>query len=566
MNDLTLIAYRNAIEDLARASSGAERSAIVGALASKVSRSRNTVYTTLRKLGWSSGRTVRSDKGRSAVSEAGLRQVSQMVAQARNKRGEPNLPVTEAHRIAQDLDHEAAQLSYRQLQRRLAQTGLSLRHMRAPEASIHRVSTHPNHVWFFDISQAVQWYFRDPESGRKLDLYPDAGARFYKLEQVKRVRKTIHRFLAVDHTTGAYFVQYYYVGGERAEDVVDFLYQAMAPKGLNGAYPFRGVPRRMVMDLGSANRSALVVNLMQELDVEHEFHVAGNAKASGAVETRHNHWQRSFEGRLAQKFAGDLEELNRLATLHCALFQRDSRRLHSRHNQPTMDAWCRITPEQLVECPSRELFFQLASKSPRTGTLNAQHVLRADSRKWEIRGEHVHGRQKVTYRLAPFTEVGIRVWDAHGRELAATELGADAWGFATGGRRHVWDDEDQAGSTAPPTPAQHIANAVADKSKRVEVSGLFDDLEDRLARQAYLTTRGREWVPKAESPVAAEPVTGELDCREEVRERLGGLDRQGWQWWADRIGDGLTRSELDAAFEAWAQQGQNERTTTARSG
>ncbi len=552
MTDLERIACLNALQDLRQARTRHERGIVVKRLADTMGVTVRTAYRRLEKLGWKTGRSERRDKGSSRVSEDGLVEIATMVAQARNKRGQPNLPVKEAHRVAQELGLEAAGLSYRQLQRRLNQKGLGLRHMRAPEASITRVSCHPNHVWQLDASQAVQWYFRDPSTGKKLDLYPDAGARFYKLEHVKKVRKTIHRYVVTDHTSGCYFVRYYYVGGERPEDVIDCLFRAMAPKGLNGAYPFRGVPRHIVFDLGPANKSALVTNLLDELGITYEFHKPKNAKASGSVETRHNHWQRSFEGRLAQRFAEDLDQLNHLALHSCALFNADERRRHSRHGLPPMEAWLRITAKQLVECPGRDTFFQLATTTKKVATLDNRHHLRADSRRWEIRGENVHGRQKVTFRLAPFSESGIRVWDEWGRELAATEIFVDANGFALNGRRHVWHDDDAPGATAPPTAAQRISKTVEDGEARKTLP-VFDDLEDRVRRQTYLARQGREWAPQ-DTPVAADPVLGSLDAREEIFRRLGRpLIGEVGRWWLERIGDGITVRGLEAAWLEFQQ-------------
>jgi len=567
MTEIERIACRSAMEDLQRARSRQERGVIMSRLAGLLGVTTRTAYRRLEKLGWSSGRAARRDKGSSRVSDEALVQISTIVAQARDKRGRPNMPVREAHRLAQELELEAAGLSYRQLQRRLNQSGLGLRHMRAPEASITRVSTHPNHVWLFDVSQAVQWYFRDPETGRKLDLYPDAGARFYKLDQVKKVRKTIHRYLVADHTSGCYYVRYYYSGGERAEDVADFLFRAMAPKGLNGAYPFRGVPRHIVFDLGSANRSALVTNLLDELGVSYEFHEQGNPKASGGVETRHNHWQRSFEGRLAQRFALDLDELNDRALHSCALYTADESRRHARHGMPVLEAWLRITDQQLVECPPRDVFFQLASGHEKTGTLDNRHHLRADSRRWEIRGENVHARQKVTYRLSPFTSTGIRVWDEWGRELAATEISIDGWGFASNGRRHVWHDEDAPGASAPPTPAQHISQAVKKGNGERVTLPVFDDLEERVARQTYLARQGQEWAPR-DTAMAAAPVMGDLEALEEIFRRLGEpLVGEIGEWWRARIGDGITTSELEIAWtEFQKRDAQGERVTTHATG
>lgn len=214
--------------------------------------------------------------------------------------------------------------------------------------------------------------------------------------------------------------------------------------------------------------------------------------------------------------------------------------------------WSQITEDQLVECPDRDTFFRLAASQPRTGTLDQRHWLQSKNRKWLVRGENVHGRQKVQFRVTPFAEAGIRVWDEFGRELAAEELRFDAAGFPQNGRRHVWDDETAPGATAPATPAQQISRAVVSGEDRVRLDGVFEGLDRRLARMAYLDRRGRTWSPTSPTPLAAEPVMGSLEAREEVARRLGRPLGGDADWWRERIGDGITRSALEAAWVEWS--------------
>lgn len=553
MGPLELRAYEDAMADLAAAGRGRSRE-IVRRLAHALGRSEATVYRRLGELGWESGRKPRADRGRSRVGGDGLREVSRMMAKARNARGQPNLTTKDAHQIAQELGLGAGEVSYGHLARRLREEGLGLRHMRAPPAAIARVSQHPNQVWQFDISIAIHWYFRDPLSGKKLDLYMDGDTRFYPgKRQNFLLPRVVHRFALVDHYSGTSFYRYYYTPGERAEDVVDFLYQAFAPKGeLHAQYPFRGIPRILVMDQGSANKSGVVLGLLKDLDVNVEFHAPGNAKASGAVENRHWVWQRRFEGRLATSgCASNLEELNERAAKFCAYM--NGQVVHTRHGRPPLDLWNQITAEQLVECPDRDTFFSLAASTPKEGVLDNRLWLRASGRVWLIRGEHVHARQRVTWRLAPFLAQGIRVWDEHGRELAPEELSFNEAGFPENGRRHVWGDEEAAGATAPPTPAQQVSRAVKSGEETVELPGIWDDVERRLARQHYLERQGRTWTPAATASPAAtgEPLMGELEARLEVANRLGRALGADGDWWASRIGTGITRSELDAAWAEW---------------
>lgn len=551
MNDVREQVYLRALTELRDCRSGQERRRVVRRAARTLGQSEQTVYRGLKRRGWDSGRAPRADRGRSAVGEDELRAVARIMAKGRNKRGEANVPTKEAVEIAQAQGLIPDAISASQVGRRLRQAGLSMGHMRAPSPAISRVSQHPNHVWVVDISVAIQWYFHD-EQGRALRFYSDAGARFYegKRQNLADQRRVILRYLVVDHYSGAFYVRYYYAAGENSLDVVDFLHRAMAGKDNRLSYPFRGVPRRLVADQGPGFKAALTRNLLDALDVEVELHLPGNAKASGAVETRHNHWQRTFEGRLAVASVNDLDQLNSLAERFCALH--NAERALTRSGRPPMATWTTIRPDQLVEAPDRDVFLQLAATNRRTGVLNNKLQLRADGRTWEIAGSNVHPRQRLAYRLSPFTEAGIRVWDEHERELAATEIHFDpVSGFPQNGRRHVWDDDDAQGSSHKPVPAQTLAADVASDSDAVRLDQVFDDLDERLAKHAFLAAQqeGQVWQPSGGDGLADEPLLGSVEARERVAAMLGRpLGHDEAAWWRERIGDGCTQGAVDAAM------------------
>jgi len=527
--------------------SGKARRQCVREAAERLGVSSQTVYRQLKKRGWTTGRQTRRDAGQSTVSDADLGTIASIVARGRNKRGQVNVPVVEAVNIARDAGLIGAGAKYSNVCRRLRGSGLDRRRMCAQAPGIFRVSNFPNAVWFFDISVAIQWYFRD-ENGRKLELYGDAGSRFYegKVENFKKLRRVIRRYAITDHRSGAYFVRYYYGSGETGADVVDFLWHAMSESPLTRSVaPFGGVPHRMVLDQGSANKSALVTNLLQGLGVEAEFHAVGNAKASGSVESRHNHWQRRFEGRLSQNPAPDLQTLNEWALKFGA--KENAERPHSRHGMPPNEMWLTITPDQLIECPDRDTFFQLAASHPREGVLTNRLVLRADGRKWFITGEHVYPRQRVKYRLSPFVEAGIRVWDAEGRELSADELQFDEAGFPVAGPRHVWGDDEAEGFSHKQTAARRVVQRIDDDEDDLKVASVFDGLDSALERHRYLTPTGQTWSPATEAAeaVAAEPRLSSTEAREHVARELGRAIGSDGAWWRDRIGDGVTESQLD---------------------
>jgi hypothetical protein len=549
--ELATLTLLRTLSEVQSTTTARERRRAVQRAAVTLGLSEQTVYRRLGAMGWSSGRAARADRGQSRMSEADRLAMAQIMAQARNKRGQANLPMTEVVRIAAETGLVEQPVSAAHLGRLLRRDHLDHTRMGAAHPAIQRVSTHPNHVWFFDISVAIQWYFRD-DAGKKLDLYGDGDARFYegKRQNIAAARRIIHRFMMVDHRSGAYYARYYYSAGEAAEDVVDFLTRAMGPKAMPEHYPFRGVPKRMVMDQGSANKSALVRNLLDELGVDVELHAAGNARASGSVESRHNHWQRTFEGRLAVRPVNDLAELNDLAERFAATANADATRLHSRHGRPPMEAWLDITQEQLVEAPLRALMLQLATTTARPATLTAQGWLRAGGRTWQVQGAGVYSQQKVTYRLSPFLPEGIRVWDGEGVELTATELRFDSAGFTTNGLAHEWDNAERPGASAPMSAARKLNQAVRAGEHVAPDVDPWADLRQLEQRQEYLSRQGTEWAPATTATAAsAAPLLDSIQAREQVIHQLGrSLTREEAGWWKARVGDGITGTDLQAAL------------------
>lgn len=249
---------------------------------------------------------------------------------------------------------------------------------------------------------------------------------------------------------------------------------------------------------------------------------------------------------MAQQPPEDLETLNRWAEAFAGVLQAE--REHTRYGATRMAMWATIDSEQLVECPDRETFLQLANSKERVGTLNNHLQLRADSRVWEIEGGVARPQAKVRFRLAPFLEAGVRVWDEAGEELQATELTFNAAGYPTNGSlHHVWDADEgeRKGSTAPEPAGQAVVRTVKEASAPpVDVAGLFDDLDERLERHAFLTRQGQAWTPTG-SPVSAEPLIADLDAREELAREVGRtLTRAEWAWVKARTSNGLTRSAL----------------------
>lgn len=550
MDPVTRQVYEHCASDLLRITSRRERGEVVRRAAEVLGVSEKTVWRNVRGMGWASGRKTRADKGSSVLTNEDLREVARIVASNINKHGEPNTPTSEAWRIAKEQGMAAGKVSRGHLGRRLREEGYDITRMRSADPSISIVTLFPNQAWFADASVAIQWYFRD-EHGKLLSQYDDPEARFYagKFENYKALRRVIYRYIVVDHYSGAFYVYYTYNSGERPEDVADLLYRAMSDKGMGDTYPFRGVPKYLYTDKGPAFNNQLILTLCGPLGlgIAVKQHKPKNAKASGAVEKLHDIWQRTFEGRL--RIAGsakDLEELNRLALKWCAKINAD--RVHGRHGKPRMVAWSAISSEQLVECPERKVFFRLINSASQDATLDSHHWIRHNNRKWLLRGENLYTGQKVKFREAPFSDVGIRVWDDQDRELAVEEIRFDSVsGFPQNGRRQVLDDPEHEGATTPAPAAKQVLRAIKEGTETVHIPGALDTgpIPSFLAPKA-----GTTWRPPQDGALYAEPLIGSLDAREEIALRLGRPLGEDGTWWRERLGPGVTQSRLD---ELWAE-------------
>lgn len=559
------------MEELRAALEGApasSRGGLIKRAAETAGCSVQTVYDRLKRMGWTSGRKPRADKGRSVVDDAELRRLATAQAAGRNKRGQANVPTAEAHRIAQEAAAPAAQVSYGHLCRRLRQSGLSLKAMQAGAPAIARVSQHPNHVWVIDTSVCAQWYMRD-EAGQRVELVTDAERRFYgnKPEQVKRQRAFLHRYLCVDHYSGALYCRYYYAAGESAVDMVDFLFHAMSAKPVHG-FPMRGVPARILFDQGSANKSALVRELLAGLGVVVELHGVGNSKASGTVETAHNIWQRAFEGRLSQTPAVDLAELNQLAARFAARF--NAERKLTRASATRTALWSTIDHKQLVEAPDRAIFNALAASTPAEGTLDNRLWLKVRGESWFVGGPNLFPGQKVRYRLTPLQAPGIRVWDCDRRELTATAITLDPRsGFPVeGAPLHRWDDETAKGASVRAAPAVDIAAAIKEGTAQVAdpYRSPFANLDDEsLEALAYRPVVGKAWTAPPEAAEAVAPVLlSSLEARERIADRMGEGFSDHADWWRERVADGVTELDLELLWAEFVAESTPTRSSALR--
>lgn len=391
---------------------------------------------------WGARRAIRSDAGQSMISEEALREASQLLAQATNRRGKCTLSAKKVTEILTRKGILPPGTSHKTLSNRLRECRLSPRYLRAPKAAISRRSEHPNHVHLVDSSICLSWFLRD--DGRIVHL-PDSDRVFYKNkpENYRRLRQVLWRYLVVDHRTHCFYPRYYYAPGERPEDLIDCLHRAWSRKN-DRLFPFCGVPRILAGDQGPGLKAQTTQHLLESLEVTPDLHLPGNARASGSVEVGHNCWEKWFEVGLLLSPPRDLDELNELAYARAIEIQ--AKELHERYGKTRFQAWLSwMQDEHMREAPDQDVWWALARRDEIERTVDGYNRISVTvpgvKGVWELRGE-VRVGEKVKVVPYPYRAEPLRVWNSSGDELEVVRIEFDEAGMALTGRGGGWAGED----------------------------------------------------------------------------------------------------------------------------
>ena len=425
------------------------RGAIADEGARRLGVSVQTYYTRLRKVGFASGRKLRSDKGDSRVSIDEVKQVAAMLQASRRTTGKSLLPVVDAMDVAAANGLLTEAVSPTTMLRLMRKEGCHPAQLAQPTPHTSMRSLHPNHVWQLDASICVLYYLRNGRAA-VLDERTFNARKPRDLARVSPLR--VMRYAATDHYSGDVIARYYEAAGEDQQTVFDFLMHAMQ------ASPGRvmhGVPWMMVWDAGSANQSHGVVNLLDQLAVRHWAHIPGNPRAKGQIEVSHNVIERKFEGRLTFTRVDGIEQLN--AHLDTWLRAFNGSNVLRRHGHQRDAVWQTIRADQLRLCPPIQTCAMLLHSRPEPRVVVGNLTITFK----------VRGHERATYSVAhvPSVRVGERV------EVVANPYRAPAV-FVVGkdedGSTRFWECEplalDAAGfvSTAPVFGERYAAQADTD--------------------------------------------------------------------------------------------------------
>lgn len=395
MTDLALADY---LRDLARrldAAGHGQRGPIMRAACDLLACSQQELYRKLKGVGWESGRKTRKDRGRTALSGDEAVELGALLMASVRANGKRTMSIKTACEIARANGLLGADISHEQVGRVLRTLGMHPDQVGADTPHIEQRSLHPNHVWQIDASVCVLYYL--PAGG----LTVMNEREFYKNKpgNLKRIEKhRIIRYAAVDHYSGAIYVEYF-TGAEDTENLFRFFCSAIAKREHAGDI-FHGVPFTLVLDKGSASEGHVFSNLLERLGVKHLTHLPGNPRAKGSVEVAHNIIERQFESRLAiGTRVESLDQLNQLAHAWMRHFNANER--HSRHGHSRYSLWQTIRPEQLRIAPARELLNDLLTTKPVEVKVSSGLLVR-----YAIRG---YGAMTYSVADVPDIRVGDRV-------------------------------------------------------------------------------------------------------------------------------------------------------------
>ncbi|SAY50914.1 transposase [Neisseria weaveri] len=524
-------------------------------------------------------RKRRADAGKSALSYEEAQAISTLVMETMRKNGKRLTTVSAAVEMlrangeiaAEKVDEatgEVSKLSDSTIVRALREYKLHPDQLLQPEPVTRMKSEHPNQWWQIDPSLCVLYYL--PRNGKDTGLRVAGYEEFYKNKpgNLKKIElDRVWRYTGTDHTSGTICVRYYF-GGETSANLCDFFIYMMQAKQDIAKDPFRGVPKNVMLDPGSANTSAAFKNLCKALDVHVQINKPGNPRAKGQVEKANDIVETAFESSLKLVEVESIDELNGLAERWMRYY--NGTKEHSRHGMTRYQAWNKIKAEQLILPPPAEYCRELAISAPKEAKVSPELEIRFGGRYYSVKEiPGVLVGQKLLVAKNPWDKTGARVatWDAEGNEVwqAVTAIEFDDYGFR--------EDAALMGAEYKPaadTPAQQAKKAQeklamdADtleeaaakrKAKALPFGGRIDPYkhqEETLAASntLYMPKQGRQM--EYNTMEVREQVLSKVEIAKLLKPRIeaaGGEWKQAVQLLQKLYPDGVEAGKLDEVYE-----------------
>jgi hypothetical protein len=301
-------------------------------------------------------RKRRADAGQRAIGDAELQDISAALLSSYRRNGKRILSFDNAVQMLRDNGLISSDLTPARIATILTERGMHPSQVTRPDPSTEQRSLHPNHVWQVDASVCTAYYLSNATG-----LHVMNAEEFYKNKPANLTRiqfERLIRYAVADHYEHEILTRYY-LGSECSAHLADFLIWAFAPKE---GHPMHGVPFIVQMDMGSANTSAPVLNMLQRLQVRTIIHERHNSRANGSVEKAHHLVETHFESALRFDRVASLEDLNDKALTWANYF--GATHQHRRYGLTRHEVWMRITADQLRLAPPVELMRTLPTSHP----------------------------------------------------------------------------------------------------------------------------------------------------------------------------------------------------------
>lgn len=472
----------------------AERRGIIDRYRAERGYSYEHMMRVARSYGFVSGRKTRKDKGDSSVTTDQIEAVANFMRQTRRENKGVICPVENAMEFCIDNGLLArGQISVATMQRLLREHQMNAKIQNSPTPHSKMRSLHPNHVHLVDVSTCIQYYL---DKGGISIMRED---EFYKnkLENFKKIKTPLQRYILTDHFSGFFYVKYYLADGETAENLFDFLCAAWEAKSDN-RMPFRGAPACMLMDGGCrAKARAMGLGFWDGLGIDILPGLPGNSRRQGSVEVTHCIWEEWFETRLRVDPATSLEDLNRKAFGFCLWY--NASKTHTRHGFKRLSLWLTITREQLRELPDRAELCDLLNKPEEERTVTSG-TISFQGKEFRLRGLGIpHGAKVTVIKNLYKWKDGIVVigYENQRYEVAAIEkLPAELGGFSANAAI-IGQEYKAQPETATQKAAKRMDEAAygtTDPNRRKETPfygmNAFEGFAEKVGNLATLPKRG----------------------------------------------------------------------------
>lgn len=551
----------------------------IRAQAAKLNMSAATLYKELDRVMVKPSRKRRADAGKTALSERDAQMISALLMETMRKNGKRLMTVERAVEMLianKEIDPvridretgEVSTLSVSTITRGLRNYKLHPDQLLQPAPVTRLQSLHPNHVWQIDASVCVLFYL--PRAGKDTGLRMMRQDEFYKNKpkNVERIENDrVWRYTGTDHASGTIIARYYF-GGETSANLCDFFIYMMQEKADSLKDPFRGVPRMVMLDPGSANTSAAFKNLCKSLDVHVQINKPGNPRAKGQVEKGNDIVETAFESGLRFTEVSDIDRLNALAERWMRYY--NGTQIHSRHGLTRYQAWNKIKAEQLILPPPADYCRELAVSAPKEAKVSPDLEIRFNGRVYSVKDiPHVLVGQKLLVAKNPWETDGARIatYDAEGNEIwqAVPQVVFDEMGFradaAVIGKEYKGQPETAAQQHAKELGKLAVqadtleAAAAKRKGKAVPFGGQIDPYkhqEDTLAASntLYMPKRGQQM--EFNRMEVREQILSKVELAKLLKPRIeaaGGNWNTAVKILMREFPDGAPSSETEAVYE-----------------